>query len=260
METTTNQNLDRVLSKLRKLKTMYEGAKKINSEGEANSAAAAIQRLLTQYNLSMEEIGSDEEKKADVVMEEQTSGYTYKSIGGEWEFRLLYVLCKWNFCKCFQWGKTYKTLLMFGKKENLETVKWLRELLSERFVKFSTTRFNEYKKTTEYSMRPMSKDKYQRSYLMGCAAGLDAKLKEESDIDKAKDETFGTKVTALVVRNDAAITEYISNKYKTGTGRRTKVNYDSSYSKGFKDGKNTELYKPVSSGAKTQASNVKLLG
>lgn len=96
--------LDSVLKKLRKLQKLYEGTKKINSEGEANAAAAAIQRLLTMYNLSMDEIGKEEERK-DEILEEKMSGYTYKSIGGEWEFRLLYVLCKWNFCKCFQNGR-----------------------------------------------------------------------------------------------------------------------------------------------------------
>lgn len=251
----TNQNLDSVLSKLRKLKSMYEGAKKINSEGEANAAAAAIQRILTQYNLSMEEIGSDEQKKSDVIVEEQASGFTYKNIGGEWEFRLVYVLCKWNFCKCFQYGKTYKTLLMIGKKENIETVKWLREFLSERFVKFSGNRFNEHKKTAEYAIKPISKDKFQRGYLMGCVAGLDDKLKEESEIEN---KNLGVKMTALITRNDSAINEYLSSKYSTHYIRR-KVNHDNSYAVGYRDGKETQLYKQVNSEAKKQASNIKML-
>jgi len=255
----TNQNLDSVLKKLRKLQNLYEGAKKINSEGEANAAAAAIQRLLTQYNLSMDEIGTDEEKAKDSVLEEKVDGFTYKSIGGEWEFRLLYVICKWNFCKCFQVGGTYKKLMIFGKKENIETVKWLRSMLAERFVSFSKNRFNEYKKTMEYALNPISMDKYQRSYLMGCAAGLDAKLKEESDREKAKDAEFGAKVTALVVRNDAAVTEYIESKYKIGKGKARREKFDSARAFGFRDGKNTELHKQVSSGAKSQASGVKLL-
>lgn len=255
----TNQNLDSVLKKLRKLQNLYEGAKKINSEGEANAAAAAIQRLLTQYNLSMDEIGTDEEKAKDTVFEEKVDGFTYKSIGGEWEFRLLYVLCKWNFCKCFQVGNTYRRLMIFGKKENIETVKWLREMLAERFVAFSKNRFKEYKKTMEYAMKPISMDKYQRSYLMGCAAGLDAKLKEESDREKAKNAEYGAKVTALVVRNDTAVTEYIENKYKVGRGRARKENFDSARAYGYKDGKNTELHKQVSAGAKSQADGVKLL-
>lgn len=45
--------IEDALKKLKKLKKLYEGAKKINSEGEA---ASAIQRLLVEYNLSMEEV------------------------------------------------------------------------------------------------------------------------------------------------------------------------------------------------------------
>ena len=56
-------DLDSVLKKLRKLQKLYDGAKAINSEGEAANAAALIQKLLTQYNLTMDEVGTDEQKK-----------------------------------------------------------------------------------------------------------------------------------------------------------------------------------------------------
>ena len=42
-------SLDKVMRKIQKLKKLYEGAKKINSEGEAQNAAALIQKLLTEY-------------------------------------------------------------------------------------------------------------------------------------------------------------------------------------------------------------------
>lgn len=41
-----SDNLDKIKGKLQKLMKLYEGAKKIKSEGGANAAAAAIQRLL----------------------------------------------------------------------------------------------------------------------------------------------------------------------------------------------------------------------
>lgn len=251
--------LDKVMSKLRKLKALYEGAKKINSDGEAYQAAAAIQRLLTEYNLTMEEVDDSQEKSNDTIIHEQTSGYTYKSIGGEWENRLVYVICKWNFCRCFVYGKSYKTLLIVGKKENIETVKWLRDMLSDRFVQSSKQRYKEYKKSNEYAYRPMSLDKYQRSYLMGCAAGLDAKLKEESDKDKKADEVFCNKVTALVVRNDAAVEQYVKEVFgKTGK-RHSQERNDSARASGFVDGKNTSINKPIS-GGKEKANSIKLLG
>lgn len=253
-----NQNLESVLKKLRKLQNLYEGAKKVNSEGEAMAAAAAIQRLLTQYNLTMDEIGTDDEKK-DTILEERWGGYTYKSIGGKWESRLSYILCKWNFCKCFEVGGTYKRLMIVGKKENIETVRWLREMLSERFVEFSKKRFKEFQQTDNYKFRPIGKDKYQRSYLMGCCAGLDAKLLEESERDKKEDADFSAKVTALVVRNDAALKEYVESKYKVTAGRRTHELNDAARSMGVKDGYNTELYKPVGDGQKAAANNMKML-
>lgn len=53
---------NKIVEKLKKLMRLQEGAKKIGSEGEANAAAAAISRLLTQYNLSLMDIDPEERK------------------------------------------------------------------------------------------------------------------------------------------------------------------------------------------------------
>ena len=96
---TNNEKLNAIQAKLRKLQKMYEGAKSINSEGEAAAAAAAIQRILTEYNLTMDEVGVEPEKNAVIQTEE--SGFTFRSIGGQWQQKLYSVLCKYNFCRCF---------------------------------------------------------------------------------------------------------------------------------------------------------------
>lgn len=247
-----------VLKKLRKLQKLYESAKQINSEGEANAAAVAIQRMLTAYNLSMNEIGEDIDHSDDII-EENANGYTYKSIGGVWEYHLLYVLCKWNFCKCFK-KKTVKNLVIFGKKENLETVKWLWDVLAERFVSFSKRRYKEYKSTCEKLERtPVSMDRFQRSYLVGCVNGLNDKLESENKRDKEADADFSTKVTALVVRNNAAIDEYISKKYTIKDTKAANVKMVTPAMKmGYEDGLHTNINKPIS-GGKTQTKEVGLL-
>lgn len=258
--------LESVLKKLRKLQKLYEGAKKINSEGEAANAAAAIQRLLAQYNLTMAEVGTDEEEKKDEVNEQVISGYTYKSIGGDWEYRLWYVICKWNFCKCFMYGNSYKRLIIFGSKENMEVVKWLFGVLSERFVSFSKDRFKEYQKSEEYLMafRKPSKDRYQRGYLHAAVAGLDVKLKEISDKDKKAEPEFNTKVTALVIRTNTAIDEYVNNKfggYGRGRSMSSSANagMGAARAAGYKDGYNTDIHKPIQSNQHSNASKTKLL-
>ena len=50
------QDINSILAKLKKLQRLYEGAKAINSEAEAQNAAVKIQNLLTQYNLSMADL------------------------------------------------------------------------------------------------------------------------------------------------------------------------------------------------------------
>ena len=251
------EQIDKVLKTLRQLKNMYEGAKKINSEGEAAAAAAAIQRLLLKYNLSMEQVDMTEPDK-DPILKENVSGFTYKSIGGDWEMYLTSVLCRHNFCRCLQYGTIHK-LVIVGKRENIETVKWLRDMLSERYVNFSKTKYKEYIESGEY-YKPMSKDRYQRGYLKGCAAGLDAKLTEEEKKDKEQDVEFGAKVTALVVRNDAAIEEFIANEWgKLGKSRRSGTRASGAFYEGYEEGKKTEIYKPIADSHHESAKSIQLL-
>lgn len=256
-------NLDKIKTKLQKLMRLYNGAKAINSEGEANAAAAAIQRLLTQYNLTMGDV-SQEEQERDVVKENVMSCYRFKSIGGDWEFKLMFIVCKWNFCKVFRYGKTKdKNMIFFGKEENMETVKWLYNMLCERFVAFGKKRYKEYQDTMDYLTNPIGLDTYLRRYLEGCAVGLDMKFKEESDLEKAKneDKDYGTKVTALVVRTGAEIDKYVGEKFGGTTKGRAQPNAkrDSCFGFGVKDGKNTQIHKGVSESRQTQTSKVKLL-
>ena len=172
-----SDNLDKIKGKLQKLMKLYEGAKKIKSEGEANAAAAAIQRLLAEYNLSMGDIERDEED--DAIKEEIMSCYRIKFIGGQWEFALMDVLCKYNFCKAAHYGdRKNKQMMFFGKKENMETVKWMYFMLCDRFVALGKNRFYRHQETEEYACDPIGLDTYLRRYLMGCVRGLEDKFEE----------------------------------------------------------------------------------
>lgn len=251
-------SLDKVMRKLAKLKKLYESAK-VCSQGEAEAAARAINRLLTEYNLTMDEIGSFEEKEANSVMHEEISGFTYKSIGGNWEHRLTYVICKWNFCRCYTYGSSYKRVIIVGERQNIETVKWLVDMLKERFVAFSKDRYKEYLKSLQSWDKPMSKDKFQRSYLLGCAQGLDIKLREDHEREKKEEQELAARINALVVRKDAAVVKYVEEQWgRVKTSRGRKENYDEARATGYKDGKNTNINKPIA-GGRNVAASVKML-
>lgn len=252
----TNVNMDAIQKKLRKLQKLYEGAKSINSEGEAAAAAAAIQRILTQYNITMAEVGEEVDKNT-IIEETYKYEYSGKTHGGNWENRLVYVICKHNFCKCFKSGD--KRMLVVGTSENMEMVKWLRKFLSERFLELSLKRWKEYQETIEYALNPCTRHHFMRHYLVGAIVGLDQKLTEERRKDK-HDADLGAKVTALIVRNDAAIDSYMASKYKVRRGRGYKTTMDSATGMGIKDGRETQLYKPIADNAHAKVRNTALLG
>lgn len=261
MENVNDEKLDAIQKKLRKLQKMYNGAKAINSEGEAQAAAAAIQRILLEYNITMEEVGVEKDK--NVIEQERWSGFTYKSIGGWWESRLVNVLCKFNFCRCFCVGASYKTLFIVGTEENRKQVQWFREFLSEKFVELSKKAYKEYldkflSDPWNVNSKPMSKDKYQRSFLVGCAVGLENKLEEERERDK-QDQEIGNKVTALVLRKDQELQQWVdTNLGKIGTVHMNQK-YDEARAAGIKTGRNTSLSRPISS-HQAAAEAIKAIG
>lgn len=255
-------NRENVIDKLRKVWEHYEGAQAINSEEEANTAAALLQKMLIKHNITMDELQSSMSEKlaGQEVIEEYMSWYTKKSIGGEWEFQLMNVLCRYNLCRCFYNGKKKnKMMCILGRKENIEMVKWMHEMLKERYVRFSRDNYEKLIDTIDFLLAPIGLDTYQRRYLLGCSDGLGYKLAEQERKNRAEDKDFDTACTALVVRNTAALDTYIQEKWgkvgKTGSGHN--LRNGAAYNKGVKDGYATELNKPL---ATSRASTDKLLG
>ena len=255
----TKEQMDAIMSKIKKLKAHYESAMKIGSENEAAVAAAFINKLLLQYNLTMEEVDLNE-RPEDPINHEIISGFEYKSIGGEWENRLTNVLCKHNLCRAYVYGSSYKRLLIVGKHENMELVKWLLAMLKERYVAFSKIAYKKYKESADYCYTRYSRDRFQRSYLLGCAEGLDEKLTAEREREKKEDTVFAAQVNALVVQSDSALKAYVAEQFGK-TGHRAGGHSDaySARQAGREEGRRTELYKPISDNQHKQASNVGLL-
>jgi hypothetical protein len=92
---------------------------------------------------------------------------------------------------------------------------------------------------------------------MGCVSGLQDKFELEK-IHQAADEKIGAKVTALIVRNDQAITEYVSHKYRV-TSKAWHRPSCSSYNTGVTDGRNVQINKEVDGRRRAAINNVKLL-
>ena len=91
---------EKILEKLRKLIRLRDSAKKIGSEAEAEAAILAINRLLIEYNISLDEV---DEKAVDDFSDIQESDRLdcsdpFRSI---WKHSLLSILAEHNFCKSY---------------------------------------------------------------------------------------------------------------------------------------------------------------
>lgn len=245
-----NDKMKKVLDTLQKLKAFYESAKKNDSEGEVEAAAAQINKLLIKYNLTMEDIG--EKKEESKIIKEEVNGMNY-AMRGWWEVQLTNVLCRFNLCESFTYGKHYDRILIVGKKENVELVKWMKETFAKRYVAISKVRYKEYKKKIEegiiYTHDVPTLHRYQRSYLMGVCDGLARKLQEIKDENERQ---YAQQVTALVVNNKAALQQfYQSEGMRFGKGYQMNVGSCSdARHKGYTDGYKANINRPVGEGNK----------
>lgn len=248
------ENLETIKKKLQKLRALYESAKNVNSEGEAAACAAAIQRILTQYNLTMEEVGCENNEQAGV--EEMRIEGDIHNIGGFWSFHLMACIAEFNYCRCFMSGNHRDKLVLFGRRENIDTVVWLNNLLSERFVKFSSNRWLQFKHSEEGVYNKMTRGRFRRAYLMGAVRGLREKLEEE----KRKNEPdVAVKINSLVLRRNTEIDEFI-RRYQVGNRSTSRSLAKNAEEIGRVDGRNTQLYKPIATKQRNTASSVKMLG
>ena len=256
------QDLNLILSKLKKLQRLYEGAKAINSEAEAQNAATKIQNLLTQYNLSMADVESvaDNEQKTDVI-EERLGDNWQRKCGGSWDQLLLYGICKYNFCYVLisnthvyrtnrngrEVWENRRRYIVIGEPQNIQVVKWLFDVLAANLYKLALKRYEEYRNDdTQAVMRlfvgekKMHRGTFLRSYLAGAAKGVQQKLKEERD----RELQAQVQVNALLLRTDKKLDDYLAEKYpKLGKARPEHIGSYQAMRQGMEDGRNVTISK-----------------
>lgn len=256
------QDINSILAKLKKLQRLYEGAKAINSEAEAQNAAVKIQNLLTQYNLSMADLEAvpDNEQKTNVT-EERLGSDWWRKCGGAWDQVLIAGICKYNYCYaitsqsvryCINRNgnevreKTQKYIII-GEPQNVEVVKWLFNILADQLYKLALKRYQEYLNDDGQAVmrvfmgeKRMHRGTFLRSYLTGAAIGVKAKLKEERE----RELQAQVQVSALVLRTDQKINDYVAEKFPNlGKGGLAHIGSSYAMALGQEDGRKVNITK-----------------
>ena len=234
---------EKILEKIRKLLKLERGAKEINSQGEAFAAASAVQRLLTEYNLTIADIKEDESDQQTKIVETDDFGYTSK-YGNYWKQSLMITIAKYNYAQVL--GNGYKRKIsLVGSEANVQICKALYDYLTKAFVRLAKKRLEEeqamyaqqHVRLTDYGQK-----KFIKSYLEGATAGLDDNFLQRQPTSEE---------TALVLCHKEMIDGFLTEKYRHSI-KTSNIHGSSDYngralSMGYEDGKNINLNTQIES-------------
>jgi len=118
-----------IIQKIRKLMELQLSAENVGQSGEAFAAANAIHKLLTKYNLSLDEITSEDNDEKDglYISPKMQAHDEY----GNWRAILMINLADRNYCRNLGNVKQPSIMMVVGKKENVEIISkkdFLKEL------------------------------------------------------------------------------------------------------------------------------------
>lgn len=158
-----------ILSRIKKLQSL---AGNNPSEAEATAAAAKVQELLREHNLSMVDVESHDEP-----VTRETYGKTEYVIPNAnkltmtWKSMLLHGLAKYNFCSTVRHPGTTRVSII-GKPSNVAAVCYIHEVLVEQIERLSTQ-----------AVRQVFDHKsiYKREFCQGAASRILSRLREEQE-------------------------------------------------------------------------------
>jgi len=242
-----NFNKQKILDRLAKAQNLADRA---TNDNESFAAAAAVQRILLEYNLTMDDIPG-EKLDQEIVAEFVAMGYkdTFSGI-------LSYALSKNYFCGAL-WTQVYDgnenvvpALRFIGRKENVQTVIYMFTNLRMRAMVFANQEFTKYKNSVQ---SPQHGKAWKASFLAGFVSGLNAKFAAE------RIQATNTSM-ALVVQNT---TKEINNWMLEHDGKiygskhtKFSTNFNgAAYNRGQEVGRNIDLQKSINTNNQLRLGN-----
>ena len=170
------------------------------NENEAEIALAKAQRILTQYNLDLNEITDLDPSCAD-MSREYVAGSKYL-----WHFNLCAAISRFNYCKCIRHAGYYGTNVQYailGRSINVGVVIELYNWITPQLLRLAEVAMV----TAPYGVHGMN---YKTSFLLGCVSGIRERLKTQFERNLCE----LPKTQALIVRYDEENQEFQDSLYK----------------------------------------------
>lgn len=171
-----------ILDRIKKLQSL---AGNNPSEAEASAAAAKVQELLREHNLSLADVGNHGDEPAEAYEKTEYAIPSANKLTMTWKSIFLHGLARHNFCSTVRHGGTTRVSII-GKPSNVAAVCLLHGTLVAQIERLALTASREVFQ---------HKTVYQREFCFGAAVRILERLREE----KAAAERSSERCTALMV-------------------------------------------------------------
>ena len=193
-----------IIDKIRKLLALSTSS----NVNEASLAWAKAQKLLLDYNLSMDQINTERGTKRNYVREDVHMGN--RSV---WRATAAYTVCRHNLCDLVRISGTDKVAII-GEKHNIELCRLMIETIIEQL---QTLASNAYK----LSGSRMHAITWKDAFYMGAIQTIDERLKQER-------AAASNSIRALIVVRDKEL-EQAKHHLFEGQFQAGKPKYTRSY-------------------------------
>lgn len=175
-------------------------------EGEAQAAAAMVQKLLTKYGLTMVDL----EKKGAAAPGITKGGHDLGKAAFTWKLDLADAIADHYFCHPMI-NRASKTVSFIGRPENVESLKMLYAWLIDQIKRIAA----EERKLQGQHIDPL---RWQVNFGVGAVERLSTRLEEIKAGRQADANTM-----ALMLHHSTEISDYLEEQYGYRTdGRNTK--------------------------------------
>jgi hypothetical protein len=185
-------------------------------EGEAQAAAAMLQKLLTKHNLSI----ADLERKGKAAPGVREQGHDLGKAAFKWKLDLADGIAEFYYCVPLV-DRNRKTVAFIGRPDNVESLTMLYGWVIDQIKAIATTERRVYFDNTKEHIDPL---RWQISFGEGAVERLIVRLREmkaRQSEDMSRNEDGD--VTALALHHASEASDYLEEKFGYRVdGRKTK--------------------------------------
>lgn len=205
---------------------------------EAESAAAAFQRMIIKHNLKLEELEGLGRKDHEDYLSKYVVLGAKGTTGLQWRINLAYAVAQMNFCAFIREGVHGGTGWIVGQASNVDAAEQMFKTIVDANERLAPLEWSAFRTTPEGTFTNATA--WKNSFKIGFVTGIYRKMQMERQ--KLSQELEAGVVSSLVVVKDGELQQAVSEKIgRVSTHRGSAPTNRSGYERGVEKGLSHEL-------------------